>query len=422
MVLRAQALDYDYAFSYGTPSAEKVSYQAQSYASIGYMQNSVVFGLIQRRIALFSEAKFKFRLLEDKSIFGNTSLAKLEQPWPGASTGELLARMEQDVSIYGNAYIRDAGSQLERLQPDKVTIVSAIVIDANGEQVRQVQGYYYEPTDDPDRQPAYYPVDEVAHWSPIPDPLRNFMGMSWMTPVLREINSDIAMVEHQQKYYQNAATPNLLLRYQKELSPAQVERITQFVQERHSGTANAHNTMVLDNGADATVIGSNMHDAGFTDALAANENRIAVASGVPSIVAGLKEGLAAATLANYSQAMRAFADLTMRPNWRSVCAALAKLVDVPAGAELWYDTSDISALQDGEQEQAQTFSVDAKTASTLVQAGYTPESVATAIAARDMTLLVHTGLYSVQLQPPIDGTPVIPQTVNGNVPALTGVN
>jgi hypothetical protein len=30
----------------------------------------------------------------------------------------------------------------------------------------------------------------VAHWSPIPDPLANFRGMSWLTPVLREIDAD----------------------------------------------------------------------------------------------------------------------------------------------------------------------------------------------------------------------------------------
>jgi hypothetical protein len=37
---------------------------------------------------------------------------------------------------------------------------------------------------------------------------------------------------------------------------------------------------------------------------------------------------------------------------------------------------------------------------TLVNAGFEPDSVIAAVAARDMTLLKHTGLLSVQLQDP----------------------
>ena len=45
-------------------------------------------------------------------------LRVLEEPWPGGTSGELLARMEQDVSWAGNAYIWDAGDRLVRWRPD----------------------------------------------------------------------------------------------------------------------------------------------------------------------------------------------------------------------------------------------------------------------------------------------------------------
>ena len=84
------------------------------------------------------------------------------------------------------------------------------------------------------------------------------------------------------------------------------------------------------------MVGSTFEQMAFSTVQAAGENRILVASGVPGIVVGSKEGLQAATYSNYEQAIAPVrADLTMRPLWRSACAALAQLVDVPAGAQLW---------------------------------------------------------------------------------------
>lgn len=415
--------DYVYGFSYGTPNAEKVTPGFEQFAALAYAGNAVVFGIIHRRMQLFSEATFKWRQLSDKKLFGNADLAKLEVPWPNGTAGELLSRMEQDVSLAGNAFIRDCGDRLERLRPDLVTIVSVISDDSYGNQVREVIGYIYDPTMiDQDRSVEYYPVDQVAHWSPTPDPLANFRGMSWLTPVLREINADTAMTEHRDAYFRNAATPNLILKYATKLSPEQKQKIADSAAARHGGPANAFRTMVLDEGADPQVVGSNLNDAALASVQAAGENRIAVAGGVSAIVVGLKEGLDASTLANYDAAVRFTVDWTFRPNWRTACAALQKLVTVPPGAQLWFDTSDIAALQAGEQEKATTFATDAATADGLIQSGWTPESVKTALGARDMSLLIHTGLYSVQLQP-AGSAPPAPPSPNGKaaqVPALAG--
>ena len=91
--------------------------------------------------------------------------------------------------------------------------------------------------------------------------------------------------------------------------------------------------------------------------------------GVPAIVAGLKEGLEAATYSNYGLAMRRFADLTMRPNWRSACACSGEAGRGPDGARLWFDTSAIAALQEGEKERADTMAVLATAAHALISAG-----------------------------------------------------
>jgi len=431
---------------YGPPDAETPLYDfellaANAYGSSGYTSssfgvsgtggNAVVFGLIDRRMSVFTEATFKYRRLSDKRMFGDTSLRKLEVPWPDATTGDLLARMEQDASLAGNAYVRDCGDQLERLRPDWVTIVSKIMTDALGSQVRRVIGFWYDPVGDMQREAEFYPVDEVAHWAPCPDPLANFRGMSWLTPVVRELSADIRMSEYREAFFRNAATPNLVIKYSQKIAPERIERLKTMLRAKHTGPDGAFGTLVLDEGADLTVVGRDMEGSAFDKLQAAGETRIAVAAGVPAIVAGLREGLQASQIGEYAQALRSFADLKMRPNWRSACAALAKLVAVPPGSQLWYDTTDVSALQQGEQDKAATLAAQAETINKLIMAGYTPDSIITAVTANDLTLLVHSGLVSVQMQkledklqpavPVVTGPPPAALGTNGTIPQLATV-
>lgn len=381
---------------YGTPDLEKIWPVFEQNAQAAYSGNAVVFGLANKRLMLFTEARFCFRKLDDGTLDKtHPALSKLNgNAW-------LKARLEQDASLAGNCYVRDCGNdELERLRPDWVTIVSEVTEDEFGREVRRVIGYAYEPLSDTGRHTEFYTADEVAHYAPIPDPLANWRGMSWLSPVVREVNADIAMSEHAYAYFTNAATPNLIIKYAQKLNSGQVDHIRDMVAARHTGSQNAFTTMLLDLGADPMVVGSQLTDVSFTALQAAGENRLAVAAGVPAIVAGLKEGLAASTLANYREAVESFADLTMRPLWRIACGSLAPIVDVPDGYELWYDTTDISALQQGEKELAETLSVAAATISSLITSGYEPDSVIRAVTSGDLTLLKHTGRYSVQLLPP----------------------
>jgi phage portal protein BeeE len=382
--------------SYGINGNESILPTLVSSATQAYLGNAVVFGAELARISLFGETTFVFRNLEDKSLSGsfqtdgrkNTALRKLENPWPNGTTGDLLARMMLDADLAGNAYIWDAGFQLVRLRPDWVTIVSEWTSDELGRPFRRVIGYFYDPPPLADAgPPVYYTVDEIAHWAPNPDPTANFRGMSWMTPVLREVSGDNAMTEYKIKYLENAASPNLLIKYAQKIGQSTIQRIADRIQDRHGGVENAFRTLVLDEGADATVIGNTFEQMNFSTVQAAGENRIIIASGVPGIVIGSKEGLMAATYSNYEQAMRRFADITMRPLWRSVCDCLATLVAVPPGERLWFDVKDIAALRQGEKEQADTTLVLAQAIAALVKEGYEPKSVAQAVTSGDMTQL-----------------------------------
>lgn len=387
-----------YQQTYAKPTEELVLQTFQDYAQRAHGGNGVVFGVMLARAMLFSEARFQYRRQSDGALFGTPDLSLLEKPWPNGSTGELLVRMIQDADLAGNAYVRNDGDRLVRLRPDWVSLV----LEGSGKAVEKsrwdVVGYTYW-LNGPGSEMEFYTVDEVAHWSPIPDPLTQYRGMSWLTPVVREINADLAMTEYKRRFMDNSATPNLLVKYQQKLTPQALQQIREVWNAKYGGT-DGLKTAILDSGADVTVIGNTMAAMDFTNVQAAGENRIAVAAGVPGIVAGLKEGLQAATYSNYEQAMRRFADITMRPLWRSVCACLQNLVPVQPGADLWYDTADIAALRQGENERATTLQTLAAASAGFINAGYSPDSVAAAFASNDLAKLQHTGLVSVQLQTP----------------------
>jgi hypothetical protein len=110
---------------------------------------------------------------------------------------------------------------------------------------------------------------------------------------------------------------------------------------------------------------------------------------------------------NFRSARDAFADGTMRPLWRTFCAAMETLVKVPASSRLWFDDRDIAYLREDIKDLAEIQSQEATTITKLIQDGYTPDSIVDAVQKKDWSLLKHTGLFSVQLQPPMpDGPPV----------------
>jgi len=224
--------------------------------------------------------------------------------------------------------------------------------------------------------------------------------MSWLTPVVREIAADQAATNHKLRFFKNAATPNLAISFKESVTKEQFEEFMNTMNSAHQGASNAYKTLYLGGGADVQVIGADMKQLDFKATQGAGETRICAAGGVPPVIVGLSEGLQSATYSNYGMARRKFGDHWARPQWRSACAALAKLVRVPSDSRLWYDDRDIAFLREDQKDVADIFNKTASTMKMFVDAGWTPDSVVTAMTNEDLTLLEHSGLYSVQLQPP----------------------
>ena len=103
-------------------------------------------------------------------------------------------------------------------------------------------------------------------------------------------------------------------------------------------------------------------------------------------------------------ARRRFADGTLRPLWRAAAEALESLLTVPRPAvRLWYDARDVEFLQEDVKDAADIKNREALTMESLVRAGFEPSTIVDAVVTGDYTKLVHSGLYSVQLQPLDEG-------------------
>jgi phage portal protein BeeE len=379
-----------------------------------YRGNGVVFACSNARMMLFSDARFQFRQVRNGQpgdLFGTPALQLLETPWPNGTTGDLLARAIQNADLTGNFYAILDGDQLRLPNPAWMSIVlgSSMDVDQPADAYdAEVIGYLYQPGGPQSRKPAQMlPVDRVAHWAPIPDPLYRYRGMSWMTPIVRETMADNAASDHKLQFFEKAGTPQLAVRFPPPAAgqtPAmQDESFQRFKgrwQESVEGVGNAYRTVFLTGGADLTVIGKDLRQLDFKLVQGAGETRIAAAAGIPPIIVGLSEGLAAATYSNYALAMKRFNDLTMSPLWRSFVASIAPLVEVPPRAELWFDTRQIPALADNARDRAEIASMQAATVHTLIASGFVPDSAVQFVeAGYDWSLLDHTGLPSVQLQP-----------------------
>jgi hypothetical protein len=122
------------------------------------------------------------------------------------------------------------------------------------------------------------------------------------------------------------------------------------------------------------------------------------------VIVGLKESLAGSSLnqGNYAAARRAFADGTMSDLYRGAAAALETIVPAPQGkgpAKLWFDISQVPFFREDRADAANIAFTRAQAMRQHVDSGWTPESVLAAFEAEDLSLLVHSGMYSVQLQP-----------------------
>lgn len=212
-------------------------------------------------------------------------------------------------------------------------------------------------------------------------------------------------------------TPNMVIKFDPAMTIETVEKFKTLFEAEHKGAANAYKTLFLGGGADATAVGANFKELDFAVTQGKAESRMASDAGVPPSWVGFSEGLQGSGLnaGNYTASRRRFSDGTMHHLWSNAATSLETIVDPPDdGASLWFATRGVPFLRMDATEEANTQAQEASTIAQLIREGFTWESVKLAVANHDWDLLVHSGLLSVQLQPPGSGPDGAAAPTGGN--------
>lgn len=379
-----------------------------------HRKHGTIAAAVATRALLMSQVRFQWRNPEG-ALFGDRTLRVLEQP--GSTTRpELLSRLEYDVSYSGTAVVARRGDRLFRLSPDRVRFVLGSDSDPSwdGDVMippydTAVVGVTYDAGKSKENrqgQIEVFTAGEFATWAPEPDPIHFWRGASWVTSVVREAMLDGQVIDHQGKFFEQAATPGLVFLMNPQLDAEGVKAYRDVVDASHAGGKNAYKNMFLGGATDVKVVGSPIEDLGLGHLQGTFENRVAVRSRIPAVVLGTKESLSGSSLnaGNYAAARRLLADGWFSPTVDGLCAALESIVTPPdGGVELAHDPARVLFLQEDQKDAADIMQTQMAAARQGVEAGYEPASVVAAINTGDITKLVHTGNVSVQLQPPGSG-------------------
>lgn len=382
---------------------------AQMAAEQGF-RNPIVLACVVIRALAFSEIRFQFQYLTGnrtaQRLYGNPDLTILEKPWRQGYTRQLLTRMEVDVSRFGNSYWWRSGNGLVWLDPSRMIILTGDVQgpDDSEETPAGHELLAYQLLGKNGQSGPVFLPDEVAHYRPIPDPTHPFRGLSWLSSLLPDITADTDLSDFKHSFVRNAATPNIVVKFGPGISEDSMKNFTDRLEASHTGPQAGFKTLYLGPGADVQTIGSNWAEMELATTQSVGEVRLCASAGVPATIVGIAEGLKGSALnaGNYTATRRRFSDLTMRPLWGAACEALTTVVAVPGGSRLWYDDRDVMFLQADLQDAAAVRKDDASTIMSLINAGYKPDAIIEAVTSGDFSTLTgqHTGLTSVQLQPP----------------------
>jgi hypothetical protein len=381
-----------------------------------YQGNSVVFACLQKRFMLFSQARFQFQQMrggQPGDLFGTPDLRIIENPEPGETTADLLTLARLDADLAGDWFGVRRPGRIKRLRPDFTTI---LVGSPNRDTTY--------PAADPDAEVAgfsfstngrYGPGEtwsfergEVAHFAPIRDPLVKYRGMPLPTAALREIRADSAATTHKLKFFEHAATPNMVVKFPPAMTKPKAEEAIELFEQEHAGAFNAYRTVYLLGGAEATVVGKDLQQLDFAATQGKGETRIVAAMGLHPSIVPVSEGLQGSALneGNFGAARRLVADTFLRPDWGSFAGSLETILPPLPGSRLWYDDRHIPFLAEDVKDAVAAFFVQAQAARQLGDGGWDHDAVIDAVSALDIRRLAgqHTGLVPVQLQTPGAGS------------------
>lgn len=383
-------------------------------------KNSAVSAAVTARALLLSQVVFAYADMSDPAapLEFNASTDRLNSPG-SMPRSSLLMRMEQDASYAGAAIVvsRRTRPGLFRLDPTRVTMVFGSNSDPtwSAGEMRlpydaQLTGIIYNSAEvgtagwnSPRMEDLeLFELGEFVYWAPEPDPIHWWRGQSWIASLLEDVSLDGQISDHQSKFFEHAATPNLVFLMDPQRSQDEVKAYAEIVNAKHSGARNAWRNMFLGGAVDVKTVGTDLSKLSLKDIQGGLETRIAMRSRVPAVVLGAREGLSGSSLntGNYSAARRLLADGWFSPYVGGLCEAFEAIAPPPRRKRLTHDPSKVLFLQEDRKDEAEINQTKVTAIRALADGGFDPATAVAVVAPEWSGKLDHTGRLSVQLQEP----------------------
>lgn len=231
-------------------------------------------------------------------------LYRLLRWMPNAEMTSIQMRMALGVhlALYGNAYAQivfDSGGRVRELwplRPDRVSLE------------RTQSGALIYRYARPDGGVDFLSKNEMLHIAHMS--LDGQIGMSPIALARRAFDTKARMEEYGAAFWQNDASPGIVLRYPGNLNAERVGALRRAWEDWHRGPSAAGRTAVLDGGVEITTLSIPQTDAQFLESQKFTRQEIAALFGVP---AHMINDLDRATFSNIEEQAQEFVDYTLMP-------------------------------------------------------------------------------------------------------------
>ncbi len=223
-------------------------------------------------------------------------------PNPEMTSIQFRMALGVHLALYGNAYAQiiysNSGQvrELWPLRPDRIVMERA----ADGALLYR----YSRPDGGVDMLPRQE-IMHIAHMS-----YDGQIGLSPISLARRAFDLKARMEEYGASFWQNDASPGIVLRYPGTLNAERIGALRKSWEDRHRGPGAAGRTAVLDGGVEITTLSIPQTDAQFLESQKFTRQEIAALFGVP---AHMINDLDRATFSNIEEQAQEFVDYTLMP-------------------------------------------------------------------------------------------------------------
>lgn len=131
------------------------------------------------------------------------------------------------------------------------------------------------------------PRDVIHHKRP--NPTNIWRGYGVVRAAARAVDTDSNAADYNRNFFVNAAKPSLAVIYPNQLEDEDFERLKEQLVEEHTGTANAHKTMIYDNDVKIQTVGAAQKDMEFLEGRKFNRDQILAMWRISASMLGINE-------------------------------------------------------------------------------------------------------------------------------------